>query len=395
MAATTPSGSGGSGGGGPSRRYMLASTVLVDFVDDFEAEPHFVSNLALSKSGKVLAAASTKRVVHLFDTTNDLASISEMTGHSKMITGLVSSAKQDEIFVTSSYDGFVCLWDTRTSKSVIQIQHKAQLSSVTIEGGSSSTYLAAASADTVFISDVRMPEFKTLQQLKPHSDEISHIKFHPVQRNMLWSSSFDGLICSHDMNELSKRHDSLVAILPIEEPVKSFGFFGKDAGFLSCETSNHNASLWRISDEECLVNWKSLREDLASRCPIPIDQLIQFCSVENQLMLLCGSQDGEITVWRVSVKPDTKPTLEPFTALRNVHTSLIREAVWPTSTKIFTGGEDARICEWRFTSAAPPAVERKMIPSAPVYSSSLSTAGYPSDASPLPPIQRKAKEPSS
>ena len=361
-------------GNSPAGKYQMRSTVVVDFVEEFDQEPAFVTGMVLNRSGSLLAACSTKRLVHLFDAQQELSPVRELAGHDKMITDLVASSLHDHLLATSSYDSRVVFWDARQEAPALVVQHPgAKLTCLAIEGGASGTLLAAADPQSIFFTDVRCSggaaSFAPLAKLSPHSDEISCVKFHPVQRGVVWSSSFDGLLCSHDTAELkAKKHDSLLAILPVEEPVRSFGFFGKEGEYLHAETFNHNASLWRLSDEECIVNWRSLREDLAARCPLPVDQLLKFCAVESQLMLMCASFDGEVSVWRVAMAGDREPSLQPFATLTNVHNGIVRDVIWRERRKILTGGEDARIVEWQY-APNPPASEqnqpRRLIPSSP------------------------------
>lgn len=353
---------------------------MVDFVTDFDQEPAYVGALSASRSGERLFAGCTRGLVHELDPRgSEFKIIQQFGAHSGSITEIVVHPTDESLLFTSSNDKTVRLWDIRapsstraaasftssssssepTKKPELQLSAPKKVLSCSPGGGQSRTLVAACILDTICVWDVRLPEYREVGKLSPHSDHISSIKFHPHKPHMLYSSAFDGLVCGHDTGEIQKREDCLTSVLPIGEPVRDFGFLGKEGNLLQSMTSNHNASIWKLATEEPIVRWSGLREKLTADLngTVQIDYLAQFFQVGEQVLLLCGSYSGDAAVWRLTTDKTKSavPVLQPFTALVAGHQAPIRAAVWNVASHIYTAGEDARIARWSFNPSTAPA----------------------------------------
>lgn len=145
------------------------------------------------------------------------------------ICGIKCSAQNDnELFVCSSV-GEVLLYDMRTNEQVNKFwdaESKLKPYSA-FDLNSNGRVICVGTEETrtdVFLSffDVRHSKM-TGGYWESHEDDISQVKFHPTNPNLLLSGSLDGLINSFDISELNEE-DALQCTFNTERSVSALNW---------------------------------------------------------------------------------------------------------------------------------------------------------------------------
>jgi len=174
-----------------------------------------------------------------------------------------------------------------------------------------------------------------------HQEDITQVRFHPVEKSHLFTGSVDGTICKFDINQ-EDEDEAFISGMNPDEAVSKIDFFGPNAQYFYCLTTAEKLSIWNIEGDR-LVDFGDARTSLST------DQFqIQYfigCKYDittNMLFLLAGNHQGQIGIVHVN---DNQ--LNPLGILPNGHTSTVRSFEWNLNEqRIITAGEDSRICVW-------------------------------------------------
>lgn len=124
-----------------------------------------------------------------------------------------------------------------------------------------------------------------------HTEDVTQVKFHPFNKNTLFSASQDGLVCLFDIS-LQTEDDAFQSTLNVNQPINKIGFFGKQAEFLYSLTSGEQMQVWSLTEDRKLVDFGAdFRDILSSSAGIPVNYFIdcKYNHATDQLLLLAGS----------------------------------------------------------------------------------------------------------
>jgi len=180
-----------------------------------------------------------------------------------------------------------------------------------------------------------------------HTGDVTKVRFHPQVPNKLFSGSIDGLICLFDTTQPSE-DDALLSVMPVDQAVATFGFFGPTEADVYALSTDQRLSLWNIDACEEIGKLDDPRTALAGT--VAMDYLID-CHYErnaNKLFLMTGTNSGDADILLVEATGIT-----PVKHLTGGHSAIVRCFDWNSNGKaILTGGEDSAICLWTFESNA-------------------------------------------
>lgn len=130
-----------------------------------------------------------------------------------------------------------------------------------------------------------------------HEDDITQVKFHPNQHNLLASGSTDGLINVFDINKTSE-DDALEYCLNTENSVQTINWHRKpndiaeDRNALSCITHTNDFHLYDVEESESILTQnRNDITDLVKRKSVEECYLINCHNTanDNGMFLLVGS----------------------------------------------------------------------------------------------------------
>jgi len=264
------------------------------------------------------------------------------------------------LLLSASNDKNVFLWDLRVFTSpVSKILHSDEVLAVSsgMDG-----LLAASCNSSIFFYDMRYltnnyslssssrskrPCQSIAEYSDVHSDVITHLKFHPVHRNILHSASEDGLICTYDV-KVSEAEDAVTSILNTECPIARFGFFGANQEGVYSISTVETMSCWHYPSAQRLSCFSTIREEFN------LDYLVDCFPINNddnncsELYLLGGNSDGMGSI--IKVDPTACTLINTIHHEEYGHKANIRccSIQYNSCNQlcVVTGGEDARICRW-------------------------------------------------
>lgn len=307
-----------------------------------------------SKSKKLATdAASQVELLASADSTNGICLFSRqtldfggrITGHDDTVTRISFAKHSPSILWSSSHDGSVRCWDLRTQALAHMFYANEPVESFDI-GGTDNMMLAAGVKENILFWDLRKTSPGKQQQAdaifsESHNEELTHILFHPVAQNRLFSSSTDGLVCMFDTTQ-SNEDDALVSVTPTDKAVETLGFFGNNGAFMYVVSSDQTVCLYNIEQNEEIAKLDDARQALAG--VVPIDYVIdcQYDAASDGLFMLTGTYGGNVDVLRVE-----QSGIRPTYRLHGGHNAVVRCFDWDVQGKtIVTGGEDSKICMW-------------------------------------------------
>jgi len=323
-----------------------------------------------------------------------------------------TSNSNDQLIISASQDGTIKIWNVQHHSS--SATHHTAITTMKLElpneqalsvslgyGGT----LAAVGTDKARISffDLRrnnnnsnssMPSGTLMgSYVDAHTEEVTKVHFQTIptqtaqtsstqtseMKTILASSSEDGLISLHDPSQ-SNEEDALLSILNINTPLRNIGFFGPSYQGIFALTGNESLSVhdWDSAQLVSNVHGMELRgvlcaavdrlvgkkNDMSSSSDATmsdgtnntIDYLIGCTwsdlststtspSSSPALHLLAGNNQGDGYIFRMDVNQIT-----PVIHLKGGHRGCIRDFCW-SGTRLITGGEDARLCEWDLTGS--------------------------------------------
>eukprot|EP01028_Stygiella_incarcerata_P004184 TRINITY_DN1888_c0_g1_i2.p2 TRINITY_DN1888_c0_g1~~TRINITY_DN1888_c0_g1_i2.p2 ORF type:complete len:440 (+),score=116.76 TRINITY_DN1888_c0_g1_i2:122-1321(+) len=297
--------------------------------------------------GGFIATSSSNNVIKIFDVDN-LNFRGSLTAHGASVTDLKRFGSDSTSLVTSSEDGNAIVWDLRSFEPSATLRPGSSVYSVAVNQDAS--IVACAGSSHISLFDMRTGKmFGRIEDA--HMDEITQLYFHPFQRNVVVSGSLDGLICAFDTLNLDEE-ECLLSTCNVEDSISKIGFFGLRGEYMYCMTGTERFSMWNFLDSERIKTWDDPRSSLmeASGGAMKVDYLVDghFQESEGRLFLFAGSFDGNIVLAEVH-----REFLQPISQLSGGHSAMVRSVSVPDMMmpdRLFTGGEDSRLCAWKFSS---------------------------------------------
>eukprot|EP01125_Pyxidicula_operculata_P007092 TRINITY_DN2414_c0_g1_i1.p1 TRINITY_DN2414_c0_g1~~TRINITY_DN2414_c0_g1_i1.p1 ORF type:complete len:286 (-),score=47.98 TRINITY_DN2414_c0_g1_i1:530-1387(-) len=218
---------------------------------------------------KSLACATSKQEIKVFSLEKGLSLTTVLKGHTARISKVFYSQTQPVIY-SSSYDGTLRVWDTRTGKESRRFVVGSGEEIFCAGLSTGETLIAAGtSKNDVIVWDTATSTRRGTYN-ETHTDEITQVHFHPNRENELYSGSLDGLICVYDCSLGQTEDDTYLSALNAELSVSDFGFFSSSVStnqneYLWCTTHMETLSIWNLEKDSMEVSLgNSTRQKLTS-----------------------------------------------------------------------------------------------------------------------------------
>lgn len=299
---------------------------------------------------------------------NNFSITSKGKGHRGRINSIECCMDSTNLLLSASNDKNVFIWDLRAfTGPVSKIPHDDEV--LAVSSGMDGV-LASSCNSSIFFYDMRYlthnhslsttttstgscsggsnkrPCQTIAEYSDVHSDVITHLKFHPVHRNILHSASEDGLICTYDVT-VSESEDAVTSILNTECPISRFGFFGANQEGVYSISTVETMSCWHYPSAQRLSSFSTIREEFN------LDYLVDCFTINNdnnncsELYLLGGNSDGMGSI--IKIDPTACTLVNTIHHQEYGHRTNIRccSIQYNGNEKcLVTGGEDSRICRW-------------------------------------------------
>jgi len=175
-----------------------------------------------------------------------------------------------------------------------------------------------------------MTSWRTYDDL--HTEDLTHIRFHPAHSHLLCTSSVDGLVNIMD-NTKVREEDFISVTLSVDTSVSKFGFVGAGGEGMCVTTDIHGVQLWNLTTAHrvCVVDdaRPSMTAVFAGCEPIEMNYVIDgvFNAATNATGLFAGSDSGDVLV--CSLLPTAAGLQINQSALgRGIHSDVVRCCFW-------------------------------------------------------------------
>lgn len=314
-------------------------------IETIEAHDSPITAISLSPDGKILATAAKDYAIKLWKLPEGKL-LRTLTGHTRSIIRLQFTPNGENL-ISASADISVRMWSVRTGKIVRQwdADHTVDWHTGWIQAIAVSTdgkFLATGSRDTtVKIWDLTTGEL--LKNLWGHSDAVTALAFHPIEKNLLASGSTDGSIVIWDV-ETGKpkyRHPTFNAYDPYD---MEFSPDGKWLAIGAYASKGVRVIDWK---KGTLVAWGMGIEGT----------VWDIAFSPNGRIVAAGAGDNAAWIYDVTRTDEHKIALR----LRTIRTNIGRQAgadIWgdirgvaftPDGKVLVTAMEDGKVRLWRLT----------------------------------------------
>ncbi len=310
---------------------------------DQKDESCYILELESSFDGSLIAASLSSMSISINDTFLKPVCKLECI-HSDRINGIKFFQHHPQILVSTSDDQSIRLWDLRQNFGGPVQDIRAGEAVMDVAVGHDDALLACAVGTRVVFYDIRssgMTSWATAavqlgEYADVHNDTINQVRFHPLRKTELTTSSEDGLICTFN-TAVCEGEEAVVSIMNTECPVRRFGFFGETSEGLYCLSTVETASFWHPLSAQRIGLFPNIREDFG------LDYLVDCFYSGGNLHLLGGNHNGDGQLFSITPTDST-----PLAKIKGGHSSTIRSCTQTTgNSPIFiTGGEDAKLCAW-------------------------------------------------
>lgn len=296
---------------------------------------HFVTEVDANSDGSALFFSVSDDSVQLVDTSTNVVT-SRFQAHASTITCVSCASQHPQQFVTAAYDRSVKLWDARAPEAVQTFRFPVEpLATTTLFGD---TLLAASQENAIHFIDIRQQQKVGIYD-DCHTDTVTQLKRSPVQDGMLASAADDCLICCYDVTT-AQQQDAVISILNTECPIARIGFFGNSYEGIYCLSGVETMNLWHYPSAQRINSFENIRNNDA--WPVSVDYLVDciYTPESDMLKLYAGAHDGQMVECEVS-----PADVRPVKTMSSGHRSTVR-CVASSNRRVYTGGEDARVCIW-------------------------------------------------
>ncbi|XP_048218066.1 WD repeat-containing protein 89 [Perognathus longimembris pacificus] len=318
------------------------------------------SNTGQAGKGSIVAVLCSNGSIRIYDK-ETLNILREFIGHPGLLNGVKFANSCDNVY-SASTDGTVKCWDVRlASEKPIQL-FKGYPSNAFISFDiNCKDHVICAGTEKVdddallVFWDARMNSQDLSTARDPlgaysetHSDDITQVRFHPSNPNMLVSGSTDGLVNVFDIS-VDNEEDALLTTCNSVSSVSCIGWSGKDYKQIYCMTHDEGFCWWDLnhldSDEPITqLSIQDVREILNVK-ENNLDYLIGGLYHEkmDKLFVIGGANTG-----RICFLSCTQSGLTHMASLQGGHTATVRSFCWNMQDDAFlTGGEDAQLLLWK------------------------------------------------
>ena len=233
-----------------------------------KSNPAIFGDITPNGNSRLIAAASNpdhniKLYLHN-DTSDTLTFFGNLSGHTAPIHDVVFGHMNEHpnILVSAAEDGYIAAWDVRSGKNIMNFNRpnlNGKMYSCDIRGNT----VLAGGEKGIYFYDIRNAGLLTFSD-SSHTDEVTQVRFHPTNTNLVFSGSEDMLINVYDLTlgSLNSLEDLIDNTLPTEQPVAKFGFFGPEHQYLWAISPIETLSLWNIDECEMTASYSGIRDSI-------------------------------------------------------------------------------------------------------------------------------------
>eukprot|EP00048_Salpingoeca_helianthica_P005437 m.87887 g.87887 ORF g.87887 m.87887 type:complete len:371 (+) comp13599_c0_seq1:36-1148(+) len=325
----------------------------------------YIFDMVAAPGAGTLAVSASNHVVKVYDR-NTLQLKSLFQAHAGPITSLNFSPVDANMLLTFSRDGSVKMWDLRTSQAAQEYRpsHHLELHSGDINSTGQAicagSELSGQDAHLV-LWDVRAPQ-PVFAFEEAHSDDITQVRFSRVHATRLASGSTDGLVNVIDTTTLApgmsaeQIEDCIQQTHNSSSSISKLCFFGPADEYVAATTHTDDLFLGHAlarpgDDSDQIALFRDLRRD-AEKAGVPVEYAVDIVyePASTRLFLVCGTHDGNLSVYHVN-----QHALTPATLLPGGHTETVRAVHWdPATGTMVSGGEDSMLVLWGPNPPAAP-----------------------------------------
>lgn len=334
-------------------------------------EPTYLLGIDTSKTVQagtetVAAVLCSNGSIRIYDKER-LNVLREFSGYPGLLNGVRFANSCDSVY-SACTDGTVKCWDARVAREKPVQLFKGYPSNIFISFDiNCNDHIICAGTEKVdddallVFWDARMNSQDLSTTKDPlgaysetHSDDVTQVRFHPSNPNMVVSGSSDGLVNVFDIN-VDNEEDALVTTCNSISSVSCIGWSGKGYKQIYCMTHDEGFYWWDLNhldtDEPVTrLNIQDVREAVNMK-EDSLDYLIGglYHEKTDTLHVIGGTNTGRIHLMNCSTSG-----LTHVTSLQGGHAATVRSFCWNVQDdSLLTGGEDAQLLLWK-----PGAIER-------------------------------------
>ncbi|KAJ3018629.1 WD repeat-containing protein 89 [Thoreauomyces humboldtii] len=307
-----------------------------------------VQDVLVSPQRDLVAAPTSTGSIHIFDATT-LAGLNtfqatEPGASYDVLCQVAFDTVAPHMLWTGSSSGEVKRWDVRNGEADLIFNAGAPVASIAIN--SNATFLAAGTElkdedANIVIWDLRNPTVTTpaVTFTEYHSDDVTQLKFHPIDPLALISGSTDGLISLINLSTFDE-DDALYQVIK-EDSVAKCGFFGPSYEYIYSLSHMETFSLYKFEDGDKVFSFGDVREREGD---VKVEYLIDcvYDQRGGRMFLVGGDQSGSISILHVNLG-----CLDIVHTLNGGHADIVRGVYWNVEKNtLVSGAEDGSVCLW-------------------------------------------------
>ncbi|ERN02221.1 hypothetical protein AMTRI_Chr02g265270 [Amborella trichopoda] len=335
------------------KRLGIRNTIQTNFGDDY------VFQIASCKEGSSMAVSLSTNMIKLYSPETGQY-LGECTGHSGTISEIsFSYPSSSHVLCSSSVDGTLRAWDTRTFNQVSLLRSGPSQELFAFSfGGSSGNLLAAGSNAQILFWDWRIGKLVSCLE-ESHIDDVTQVLFAPNHQNKLISASVDGLLCTFDTDGQIDDDDNLESVMNLGTSIAKVGFFGETNQKLWCLTHIETLSIWdwELATQE--ADFQDARSSVSACWNLDqVDYFVDchYSQADERLWAIGATNGGTLGYFPLNSNGTSRFFGTVDAVLEGGHSGVVR-TIMPSSTGLggsiggrtifgWTGGEDGRLCCW-------------------------------------------------
>lgn len=317
-------------------------------------------HLALSNDGRKLAVGLSRKDLQLYDlgTNGDLVlSEASFATYESAIKGVQFFGTDPNSLMVCTEEGNVSLYDLRSGAKAVHVfddTSEGPKKTMTAFDINQNDRVLCASTEVQKCGDTFLLFFDIRERTflgsywECHSEDITNVKFHPTNPDLLSSGSVDGLINVFDISK-SNEDDAMETCFNVEDSIESINWHTSptDQDWISCITTTNNFHLYDTETQDMIFEFDraKITESMKRTSSIDCNVINSHNDGNGGFFLLAGSNFNKGECLR-SLKYDNKHFLPHRNFLHN--RQIIRASVYNEKEHcLITTGESGLITVWR------------------------------------------------